>query len=167
MVATSTLVARPSSAAQVQRLPRGRRPREGFPQIQDSRRWGMAAEKRRSGVQHGLGRTQATGATPWRESVLECVQRQLPLSPPPPRSRVTNPPQGSHAPRGWDSARGRGRGMSPIASAPATKAAADAARTPGRSAWFANRATRDPAGQFGVCERREGAGLTFTPTAPL
>ncbi len=49
---------------------------------------------------------------------------------------------GSRAPRGWEFAYRRGTRTSTISEAPATKAAADAARTPGCSAGFDDRGAR-------------------------
>jgi hypothetical protein len=101
--------------------------------------WGQyqdapAAEKRTSGDREGAGsmREAGNGIDLWRGSVLECVQRQLPLSPAPPRCGAAKRPVLSAAPGGRDSKRGRGTGTPWVREGPATKAAADAARTPGR-----------------------------------
>ena len=89
-----------------------------------------------------LGQSRATGAVAsWSACSVSCRFRPL-------RRGIDRhaDPAGPTRREGVASVHREGRGTSTVSASPSTKAAADAARTPGRSAPFVNRGTRDPAG---------------------
>ena len=116
---------------------------------------GAKGQPPRSGVRSTVRPNPEPSVRHRRGSVLECVQRQLPPSPAPPRHRSPHRLTDSTRREGRSSVHRKGSGTSTVCVRPATKAAADAARTPGRSAPFVDRGAKGTAGDLRDLQARD------------